>query len=177
MSMLWRVMITGPEDTPYSCGCFVFDVYFPAMYPTVPPKVNLQTTGGGSVRFNPNLYADGKVCLSLLGTWNGHKSESWDPKVSSIIQVAARCLVHQLSTSIASASSTLRRDFTRYLIAAMTAVPTQTGWPGSSLTCMTPAPALPGPGLNPVAHICFSAVLQRAGLREGHGVSRDAEQE
>ena len=23
------------------------------------------------VRFNPNLYANGKVCLSILGTWSG----------------------------------------------------------------------------------------------------------
>ena len=30
-------------------------------------QVNFQTTGGGSVRFNPNLYNCGKVCLSLLG--------------------------------------------------------------------------------------------------------------
>ena len=28
------------------------------------------------VRFNPNLYSDGKVCLSLLGTWHG---EGWAP--------------------------------------------------------------------------------------------------
>lgn len=25
----------------------------------------------GGVRFNPNLYANGKVCLSILGTWEG----------------------------------------------------------------------------------------------------------
>lgn len=31
----------------------------------------LATTGGGKVRFNPNLYNNGKVCLSLLGTWSG----------------------------------------------------------------------------------------------------------
>mmetsp|Transcript_5781 Transcript_5781/g.16229 ORF Transcript_5781/g.16229 Transcript_5781/m.16229 type:complete len:994 (+) Transcript_5781:105-3086(+) len=86
-SMLWRAMITGPDDTPYSCGCFIFDIFFPARYPDCPPKVNLQTTGGNSVRFNPNLYKDGKVCLSLLGTWDAHKSETWDPKVSSIVQV------------------------------------------------------------------------------------------
>lgn len=42
---LWRVMITGPSDTPYANGCFVFDVYFPEQYPNVPPKVNLKTTG------------------------------------------------------------------------------------------------------------------------------------
>ena len=32
------------------------------------------------VRFNPNLYSDGKVCLSLLGTWHG---EGWVPPSSS----------------------------------------------------------------------------------------------
>jgi ubiquitin-conjugating enzyme E2 Z len=36
----------------------------------------LQTTGGGRVRFNPNLYSNGKVCLSILGTWSG---PSWSP--------------------------------------------------------------------------------------------------
>ena len=24
-----RALITGPEDTPYYGGCFIFDVYFP----------------------------------------------------------------------------------------------------------------------------------------------------
>jgi hypothetical protein len=33
-----------------------FDIFCPLSYPSVPPKVNLQTTGGGRVRFNPNLY-------------------------------------------------------------------------------------------------------------------------
>lgn len=37
----------GPEDTPYSGGCFLFDIYFPTTYPQVSPKVNLQTTGAG----------------------------------------------------------------------------------------------------------------------------------
>ena len=39
-------------------------------------------------RFNPNLYADGKVCLSLLGTWHGgDATEKWDPTQSSLSQV------------------------------------------------------------------------------------------
>ena len=50
----------------------------------MPPKVKNLTTGGGSVRFNPNLYNDGKVCLSLLGTWAG---PGWDPAMSSALQV------------------------------------------------------------------------------------------
>jgi hypothetical protein len=39
------------------------------------------------VRFNPNLYHNGKVCLSLLGTWRGSATENWDPKLSTILQV------------------------------------------------------------------------------------------
>lgn len=39
-------------------------------------------------RFNPNLYADGKVCLSLLGTWHGgDATEKWDPTHSNLQQV------------------------------------------------------------------------------------------
>jgi hypothetical protein len=47
----------------------------------------LTTTGGGTVRFNPNLYNQGKVCLSLLGTWRGSSTEMWDPKLSTILQL------------------------------------------------------------------------------------------
>jgi len=84
---MWRAMISGPEGTPYSAGCFIFDILAPSDYPNVAPKVNLQTTGGGSVRFNPNLYNCGKVCLSLLGTWQGDQGESWHPKTSTLLQV------------------------------------------------------------------------------------------
>lgn len=85
-SMLWRALITGPDDTPYAGGCFFFDIFFPPNYPAVPPKILLRTTGGGKVRFNPNLYANGKVCLSLLGTWRGAQNEQWNPKASTALQ-------------------------------------------------------------------------------------------
>ncbi|RMC12627.1 hypothetical protein DUI87_10151 [Hirundo rustica rustica] len=62
---IMKVLITGPADTPYANGCFEFDVYFPQDYPNSPPLVNLETTGGHSVRFNPNLYNDGKVLVSV----------------------------------------------------------------------------------------------------------------
>ena len=56
-----QVLITGPSDTPYANGCFEFDVVFPPEYPQGPMSVHLLTTGQGTVRFNPNLYNDGKV--------------------------------------------------------------------------------------------------------------------
>lgn len=84
---LLQAMITGPQGTPYSGGCFVFDIYFPSDYPNEPPKVNMQTTGNGQVRFNPNLYNCGKVCLSLLGTWSGEVGENWNSKTSTLLQV------------------------------------------------------------------------------------------
>lgn len=75
-------------DTPYAHGLFVFDVYFPPDYPHVPPLVTFMTTGGGQVRFNPNLYIDGKVCLSLLGlTFSQDESQRWNPEQSSLGQI------------------------------------------------------------------------------------------
>jgi len=82
-----KAMISGPAGTPYENGLFVFDINLPADYPRVPPKVNLQTTGYGSVRFNPNLYNCGKVCLSLLGTWSGGQGEGWSEQSSTLLQV------------------------------------------------------------------------------------------
>lgn len=49
--------------------------------------INLETTGRHSVRFNPNLYNDGKVCLSVLNTWHGRPEEKWNAHTSSFLQV------------------------------------------------------------------------------------------
>jgi len=81
-------MMIIPSNGPYQRGAFLFDVHFPSNYPTVPPHVNLQTTGKSTFRFNPNLYACGKVCLSLLGTWHGRAGEGWQADISTLLQVA-----------------------------------------------------------------------------------------
>ena len=65
-----QAMILGPEKTPYEKGFYFFDINFPSDYPMNPPKVKFCTLDG-RVRFNPNLYACGKVCLSIIGTWSG----------------------------------------------------------------------------------------------------------
>ncbi|KAI0652529.1 hypothetical protein C8Q79DRAFT_938107 [Trametes meyenii] len=82
-----KIMIAGPEGTPYAGGLFEFDCFIPLEYPNKPPLMHLRTTGGGSVRFNPNLYNCGKVCLSLLGTWAGRPEEQWIPRKSTLLQV------------------------------------------------------------------------------------------
>jgi Ubiquitin-conjugating enzyme len=33
-----------------------------------------------------NLYEEGKVCLSILGTWTGDKNEIWSATRSSLLQ-------------------------------------------------------------------------------------------
>jgi ubiquitin-protein ligase len=68
-------LIVGPENTPYFGGFYFFKIKYPDNYPEQPPEVKLMTING-KVRFNPNLYQCGKVCLSILGTWAG---PSWKP--------------------------------------------------------------------------------------------------
>lgn len=71
-----HALVIGPRGTPYEGGFFYFLIYFTPDYPIKPPKVRLMTTGNGRVRFNPNLYKNGLVCLSILGTWPG---PAWSP--------------------------------------------------------------------------------------------------
>jgi ubiquitin-protein ligase len=85
-----KALIIGPKNTPYEDGYFFFDLMFPDNYPNSPPFVHFKTING-KVRFNPNLYQCGKVCLSILGTWSG---PSWTP-------------VHTLSSVLISIQSLL----------------------------------------------------------------------
>lgn len=66
-------MIVGPSDTPYFGGFYFFEFDYPKDYPYSPPKVTYHTNGK-DIRFNPNLYKCGKVCISILNTWTG---EQW----------------------------------------------------------------------------------------------------
>jgi len=81
---LFSVMIKGPQKTPYEDGLFFFDVQLSASYPKTPPTFHYHSY---SRRLNPNLYVDGKVCVSLLGTWHGQGSENWDSNTSNLLQV------------------------------------------------------------------------------------------
>ena len=84
---LMKALISGTEDTPYTHGLYEFHITCPPEYPKKPPIVSIVTTGKGKVRFNPNLYDDGYVCLSVINTWDGDPSERWNPAHSNILQV------------------------------------------------------------------------------------------
>lgn len=64
------VLIHGPQNTPYQFGNYFFQFEFTESYPYKPPIVTYHTNNG-RVRFNPNFYRNGKVCLSILNTWEG----------------------------------------------------------------------------------------------------------
>ncbi|CAN6329181.1 unnamed protein product [Urochloa humidicola] len=81
---LHRAVIVGATGTPYHDGLFFFDLQLPPSYPATPPLVKYHSFG---LRANPNLYASGTVCLSLLNTFGGKGAELWSPEVSSVLQV------------------------------------------------------------------------------------------
>jgi ubiquitin-protein ligase len=63
------IMIRGQEG-PYEFCQFLFHIRFSDDYPMTPPIVKF-CSSDGKTRLNPNLYIEGKVCLSILGTWQG----------------------------------------------------------------------------------------------------------
>jgi ubiquitin-protein ligase len=98
MSKIYALLI-GPEKTPYEKGYYLFKFEYPENYPMEPPKAEFFTQGflkntsnkNFPIRFNPNLYTDGKVCLSMLNTWNG---PGWVPtNTISNVLVAIQGLV------------------------------------------------------------------------------------
>lgn len=85
---LLRVLIVGPRNTPYELAPFVMDFHFGSYFPTSPPGSYFHSWTNGIGRINPNLYEDGKICLSLLGTWPGDESnEGWSSNQSSMLQI------------------------------------------------------------------------------------------
>lgn len=76
----WQVSIIGPPDTMYEGGFFNALMTFPDDYPNSPPTVRFT-----SEMWHPNIYPDGRVCISILHNAgddpNGYEmaSERWSP--------------------------------------------------------------------------------------------------
>ncbi|CAM9269391.1 unnamed protein product [Ectocarpus fasciculatus] len=57
----WELMLIGPTDTLYEGGFFKAKLEFPADFPNSPPVMTFT-----SPMWHPNVYPDGKVCISIL---------------------------------------------------------------------------------------------------------------
>jgi len=93
--MKGTALIIGPGGTPYEGGYWFFSVEFNDNHPFEPPQV-LTLTQDGRTRFNPNMYREGKVCLSLLGTWSqGDKWTSVQTLGSVLLSILGMVLTDQ----------------------------------------------------------------------------------
>jgi ubiquitin-conjugating enzyme E2 G1 len=76
----WNVTIIAPPDTLYDGGYFNAIMSFPSNYPYSPPTVKFT-----SDIWHPNVYIDGRVCISILHPPgedpNGYEGacERWSP--------------------------------------------------------------------------------------------------
>lgn len=81
------ILIIPTNKSPYQFGNYFFSVEFPVNYPYSPPKMTYMTNNGHT-RFHPNLYRNGRVCLSILNTWKGDKWTSCNTLSSVLLHVA-----------------------------------------------------------------------------------------
>ena len=64
--------VFGPSGTPYEDCPMLYEFRVGQTFPFDPPNVEFRTYDG-LTRFHPNMYKDGKCCLSILHTWEGPK--------------------------------------------------------------------------------------------------------
>ena len=104
-------MIVGPANTPYFGGFYFFSFTYPFDYPFSPPKVTYMTNDGVT-RFNPNLYTKGKVCVSILNTWEGEKWSSCQTINSVLLTLCS--LLNESPLENEPGHTSLCKDFIPY---------------------------------------------------------------
>jgi len=57
----WEILVMGPDGTLYEGGFFKAKLVFPPDFPNQPPTMTFT-----SEMWHPNVYEDGRVCISIL---------------------------------------------------------------------------------------------------------------
>lgn len=70
--LIWDCSIPGKSGTPWENGQFKLKIHFNNGYPLQPPVCQFDPP-----IFHPNIWKDGKVCLSILNPENG-----WRPSLT-----------------------------------------------------------------------------------------------
>lgn len=82
-----KALISGPENTVYAHGLYLFDICIPENYPSEPPIVSFMTTADGYFVFNPCFLGNGQVRLPNANTFNNFCSMRWNPKISTLMDL------------------------------------------------------------------------------------------
>ena len=109
-----QAVVLGGASTPYEAGCYVFGFEFPADYPHRPPVVTFLTHDQDRTRFNPNLYRNGKVCLSILNTWQGPQWTGCQTISSILLSIRSNILGVKHALLNEPGVTPSHRDFDRY---------------------------------------------------------------
>ena len=104
-------MIIGPNDTIYGHGFYFFNLKYPKDYPFSPPTVTYETNNH-KIRFNPNLYRNGKVCISILNTWHGPQWTSCQSLSTVLLSLVT--LLHNKALTNEPGIKETHRDFKNY---------------------------------------------------------------
>jgi len=115
-------MLVGPSDTPYEKGFYFFKFEYPENYPMTPPIAKYYTQGAlqnkdgklFNVRFNPNLYVCGKVCLSMLNTWSGPGWVPTNTMSNVLVAIAALVLIENPLTNEPGFENALKENLDKY---------------------------------------------------------------
>ncbi|KAJ5750228.1 hypothetical protein N7533_007256 [Penicillium manginii] len=81
----WKVLMDGPEGSPYHKGKFQIKLVLPTEYPFKPPTVSFATK-----IYHPNITNDdkGSMCLGML------RPDEWKPssKIGAVLEFARQLL-------------------------------------------------------------------------------------